>query len=320
MTTANARLALTFGVCLASASCLKAEESSTLPSAADSPESIVRFLTYQSGRPNRELALTGGLRVGVDDDRRATGLLIQKGQSSLPAIQQALDSIETQSERSPFALNADWLFVSYAEIVGRKSLDRLRRLRQAMPGSPLSGGLDNAIAISISATSYVSGAPGRSSIPQAAGERFHLYAADPRNNLDLLLRAWISDDLSTLRQALTPSARLSLSRISSAVGYKEMRRRLNRSNGLVSIGYRFDVSDAWADPGKLMMASHELYDGPESRAIETSFKTRSGVDCGQLRLLFFKSVGPGSPQPEYRIDNRNIGDLLRLITTCAMAP
>jgi hypothetical protein len=90
------------------------------------PADLIRYLTYQSDRPNAHGATKGQLIIfscgpslgEARDDRALTNRLVAMGDPALPAIEDALDSFEANGEKSPFASKAEWLLLAFAHIKG----------------------------------------------------------------------------------------------------------------------------------------------------------------------------------------------------------
>ena len=74
-----------------------------------SPDDLIRFLTYQSDRPFSFARKFGQLSCGSDyaearDSRAAAAALAKLGSAALPSLEAALDSIEKKGERSEFSV------------------------------------------------------------------------------------------------------------------------------------------------------------------------------------------------------------------------
>ena len=126
-----------------------------------SPADLIRFLTYQSDRPPSFAQEFGQLSCGSEDaeahdSRAAAASLARLGASALPSLEGALDSIEKKGERSEFSSGAPWLLYAYAKIEGPAAFSRLRRMIARPRLNFFQAGLDNAIALSLGLTSYVS--------------------------------------------------------------------------------------------------------------------------------------------------------------------
>jgi hypothetical protein len=137
----------------------------TCSAQTQSSSDLIRFLTYQSDRPEK-LQVEIGLDPCSDfGDRKAAVALAQVGPAALPDIEKELDAIEQRGYES---FGADWLELAYARIRGPAAYERLRKLE----GDPKFGSdrlfgddsqrrtLDGAIALSLGLTSFVSAPEG----------------------------------------------------------------------------------------------------------------------------------------------------------------
>ena len=101
-----------------------------------SPADLIRYLTYQFGRPDEHGMVKGqsvvfscGPAIGEQrDDRKLTKSLVAFGASAVPAIEEALDSFEARGEESEVASKVGWLLLAYARIKGPAALPRLSRI------------------------------------------------------------------------------------------------------------------------------------------------------------------------------------------------
>jgi hypothetical protein len=132
---------------------------------------LIDELTYQSaGQQARDAVMRLG--CGKDGEDRAVARSLAKlGLSAIPALQQALDSIESLGDASKFSFNSGWLILAYARIEGPAALPQL----QKMIGNPkldfLQVSLERAVALSLGLTSYVSEFRDPSRYSIAAGRR-----------------------------------------------------------------------------------------------------------------------------------------------------
>jgi hypothetical protein len=233
--------------------------------------------------------------------------LVKHGTSAVPDLERAIDSIEAHGEESPFAVNARWLILPYAQILGRAAYPRLHR----MTGDPkllfLRSALDGAVAISLDLTAYVSdtGVPARVIHCDRREE--------PRDALSGVILALERKDRQSLEANLGPNAKTALSSSLNESIWAEL-------VGAGAVGYRFEASDQWSEPEDSLADNPRHGDGTLAQSdpeIETLLKDRSGGNCGRRRIKFIRLPAGGAGDERYVVDNADIGDLLRSITRCA---
>ena len=282
-----------------------------------SAHDLVRFLTYQSDRPGKPLVLAGLSSCGrVKQDRAAARSLAELGATAIPDIERALDAIEKRGESSEYALGAGWLLDSYVHIKGPAGFPRVRRMMRNPNLAFLGLDLDGAAALSLGLTSYVSDS-------HAPGRVFHCSrGGEPRDPLDQLILAWEWGDRPWLEASLGPRATAALNSLLEARTWADMRAEIWHAaiGRRVAVGYRFDISGRWAEPEETLDEERAAGTGviPENPDLDTRFKNGSAGDCGRFRVKFLKTpieVGPG--YLAYVVDNSDLGNLLRLISSCA---
>jgi hypothetical protein len=314
-----------------------------------SPDDLVRYLTYQSDRPNMHGLVKGesivfscGPFLGeARDDRALTNRLVAMGSSAVSSLEEALNSLEANGEKSPVAPKAHWLLLAYANVQGSAASPRLRR----MIGKPVlkdcARSLDESVALSLGLTSYVSTfrklkehqckvgdsdavtlssgpcKPASSEIPMLnircdRGE-------EPRDALDQLILGVETGDRLLLEWSLGPQARSALRQLPK----KTTRAMLIRSgSGSPAVGYRFTVAGRWSEPDENLVQDRPQgnlggnYINPE---LETSFTNRAGGSCGRVRIRF--SSTPVVPFPNgprhYSVDYADLAGLMNVIAACA---
>jgi hypothetical protein len=318
-----------------------------------SPSELIRYLTYQSDRPDKHggkkgenLAFDCGQLLGQgQDDRALTMSLVKMGESAVPAIEEALDSYEARGGKSNVPLQAGWVLLAYARIKGPEAFPRLHRLIGNPNLAYHAGSIDFSIALALGLTSYVSSfarlpesddvhvctvagstaeelkvtpcvPPSREKYPF----RFHCDRGDePRDALDALIQAWETDDRLSLEASLGPSAGSALEQLLRGRTWAAMRSELwaGRSDRNVEVGYRFDAAGRWSEPDETLeeRGPRRLERNCDNPGITTLFTNSSGGACGKLLLKFSMSWREGVPQ--YLADNENLGDVLKLIASCA---
>jgi hypothetical protein len=291
-----------------------------------SPDNLIRFLTYQSDRPSnliRDLGLftCGSANALARENRAAAASLVRLGASAIPSLEGALDSIEQQGEHSEFSPGALWLLAAYAKIDGPAAYPRLRRMISEPRLDFLQPGLDNAVALSLDLTSYVS-----SSRQIPVGMMILCDGGSPRDFLDQFILAWEKNSRPSLEANLGPNARTALRSLLKGRNWAAMRADLWRGTpgGAVALGYRLDTADRLAKPRETL---EEVGQGVTDAApttvnfeIDAFLKNSPGGDCGKSRIKFFRREGKASFTHEYVVDNADLGDLLRSIATCAAVP
>jgi len=284
-----------------------------------SSEDLIGFLTYQSGRPGRALVLAGISGCGhFQENRAAAKSLVRLGDSAIPQVERALDSLENTGEGSEYVLGAEWLLDAYAEIGGPAAFVRLRKMASNPNLAFIRLRLDGAIALSLSLTSYVSGSQVPSRIFRCSRR------GEPRDALDQLILAWERDDCRWLQGSLGPRASAALDSLLRGRTWADLRADLwhGAPGGDVAVGYRFDASDWWSRPEDTLGKEREYVAlaHPESPDFETRFRDASGGDCGKHRVKFLKTpMGAGPGDLMYVVDNSDLEELLRLISSCAAA-
>jgi len=277
-----------------------------------SPSDLIRFLTYQSDRPDKYGLAKGIFSCGAAiaegrENRRITDALVKLGLPAIPDIETALQSIDEQGQQSAFAFNSEWLLDAYARIQGPIAYVRLRKLLSNPRFAFLQLDLDRSIAISLGLTSYVSG----SRAPELT--KMCSPVLEPRDVLDQLILAWVTNDLQRLDATLGPSAKAALK---SSGGMRAQRWNSKTSDG-PAVGYRFEDPGWWSAPEE---APEIRLDGrnPVNPEIDTLFTNSSGGECGRHRVKFLATrSGERGILTTYLVDNSDLAELLRLIGSCA---
>ena len=129
----------------------------------DSPSGLIKFLTYQSGRP-REPEQSDRFDSEEFDtegrqDRAAYKSLVSLGTKAVPAIDEYLESLQKAPSEKAFVLgyNAKWVLYAYAKIEGGAAFSRLRGLARDPKLRFLPQlSFDDSFALALDLTSYVS--------------------------------------------------------------------------------------------------------------------------------------------------------------------
>jgi hypothetical protein len=235
------------------------------------------------------------------------------GTEGLPEIERSLAEVEKDGLRSAFGWNTPLLLYAYAMVKGPQALPRLERIRSLKIES-LEDAIDSSVALALGLTSYVSA-------PKMLGPADLICRPwEPRDALDRLIVAWETDDRSGLEANLGPHAAAALNALLKGRPWKKMRRKLWHANagGSSAVGYRFDNAGRWSEPEQTLEdkspETHFTVEGA-SPGLNASFRDRSGADCGRLVVRFSGVLT--FEGPVYLIDNSDIGDLLRVISSCA---
>jgi len=282
---------------------------------AEQPTELIKELTHQT--PER--ASPGYVGCGEDtSDRLVARRLAQMGQAAVPALEEALASIERGGQTSHFARGAYWVLASYAKIEGPASDPRLRRMAADPKFAFLSLGLDSAIALEQSITSHVSESQTLANVLDC------IRPQEPRDALNQLILAWERGDRLWFEASLGPQAKDSLKALLKGKTWVKMRASFwkNRPSSSVALGYRFNDAGRWGEPRETLDIDREYplgNIGPQSPRIETLLKTSSGGDCGKVWVeIVLAPTGKRGPALAYLVDNSDLPGLLRAITSCAM--
>ena len=276
-----------------------------------SPAELIAMLTDASGRPGRlhsdVIMECSSAAAESRFDKAVTDELVRMGDSALPPLETALDSLEARGGYSKFARNASWLVRAYGEIKGKGSLQRLRRMSLAPRLSFLGDGLAKAIASALEITSYV---PESGDIPErdGCGDLF-----EPESVLDRLIRAWLQGDQESAERSLTRQAEASLRSLANGNTRLEQSQNAPRLKppSQLAVGYRFVSEGWWSMPSEARPKVCER--SPACPSIETDFVGRMGQKCGSLRVSFVIN----EKALEYRVDNADIRNLYDVILMCA---
>lgn len=280
---------------------------------AEDPAFLVRDLTHQT--PER----SGPGYAGCGEtsrDRLVARSLAQLGQTAVPAIEQALESIEHDGEKSRFSRGAFWVLASYAKIEGAAGEARLRRMAFERKLAFLTDDIDPAIALAQSITSHVSESQTLGNFVDCTRSR------EPRHALDQFVLAWERGDRRWFEASLGPHAKAAFKELLKGRSWAKMRIRFwkNRPVRGVALGYQFNNAGVWGEPWETLEADRQYapvsFD-PRSPRIETSFKTDSGRDCGTAWVeLVPRALADSVGEAAYLVDNADLSDLLRTITSC----
>ena len=140
----------------------------------------------------------------------------------------------------------------------------------------------------------------------------------PREALDVIIRALERNDDFTFRAQLGPDAKMALDSILKNKPWNELRTQLLRQKTSLSdfaVGYQFDVAGAWSEPAETL-EYRGFPESPPTPAIDTRFKTRSGADCGTHTVRFLLTPIEGAFWKHYAVNNSDLEDLMQLVASC----
>jgi len=250
----------------------------------------------------------GRQRAEDKKNRPVADALVKFGDSAVPDLEEAFNSIEERGQESPFAYNSEWLLEAYARIRRSAAYAPLQRMRRSPKLVFLQWALDHSAAVSLGLTSYVSSSGILADMANCNG------IIEPRELLDQLVLAWERNDRQWVERSLTASAMAALSSLLNGRTWDRMRADLwhGKTGNEVAVGYRFDTPGWWSEPPRPIRLNERNPVNPE---IDTTFTNSAGRDCGKFLVKFLKT-DEGS-LPSYPIDNSDLRDLLRLIGYCA---
>ncbi len=123
------------------------------------PAELVRSLSRDPRSPGDGF-FSCGIREEQRLERSIALELVAQDQAAVPELERALRSIERERDRSRFSANGGLLALAYAQIQEPAALPLLRRMLANPKGIGVSWLLlDDAVAVSLGITSYVSGSP-----------------------------------------------------------------------------------------------------------------------------------------------------------------
>jgi hypothetical protein len=285
---------------------------------SETPSALIRSLSIERRKGDPIIfSFRCGMINGPMWERRTARELVQLGRTAVPFIERAFDSIESKGWQSSLYENAGWLFFAYARILGPAAVPRLQRMAQNPKLTDERRTFDDALALSLGLTSYVSGWGGS---PLSLGCRREL----PRDALDGLVVSLALGDLVGLQRTLGPEAREALDRGLQTRSWEIIRQQMwrPRPGRHDAVGYRLEIQGPWSEPEETLEQPREEYHGPllaaERFSLETQFTDSAGKDCARYKVDFLSVKAPPSLiQDIYRINNADIEDLLRFIGRCA---
>ena len=293
----------------------------TVSAQQELPRELVRFITRQGYRSTiLDLCRDEG------KDRTAARLLTDLQSEPLPPsekplalseIEKALDSVGQEGEKSRFATDFGWLLFAYARIKGKEAYTRLSVMSADPKLADAGIDFDGSIALSLGITSYVSSNRGPMNLV------FLCRAQEPRDTMDQFILGWEKGDPKLFEGTLGPNSRGFLTSLAANKTWEQLRREYlgPQSGGKIAVGYQFEIPGRWSEPEETLEEKRTdfpyNYQNPHLR---TLFKTGSGRDCGQFEVTFLRVRKAGGESLNYAVDQPDLEDLLRVISTCARQP
>jgi hypothetical protein len=204
----------------------------------------------------------------------------------------------------------------FATIAGRTAYTRLAALAADPRFSSLN--ISELIAVSLRLTSYVVSSE-QLGYSGTCGTFFQ-----PRNALNLFILAREKRDRPWLEASLGPGGRAALADLVKRGSQSTLLAPTGSEGAIrdVAIGYRFMISDPWAEPSLRLRENNQISGNvvpsqlnPE---IETAFTNRSGEVCGSHRVKFTYTLQAGiaAGPLAYVIDNSDLEALFRTLEGC----
>jgi hypothetical protein len=275
-----------------------------------SPSELIRSLSEE---PERRPFMAGCGQTN-NAQRGTARELVQLGRAAVANLDQAFDSIEKKGSKSSLFLNAEWLFLAYARILGPAAAPRLERMTKNAKLASHRRNLDYAFALSFHLTSYVSGHSERAASSFCRRQ-------EPKDALDTLIVSLERNDLPRLESVLGPEARRALDHALQTRSWEAVRQEIWQSRPGVhnAVGYRFDIRGPWSEPEETLGEKEKDYrDTPltsDSVVLDTQFTNSAGKDCVRYKVDFRRVYDPPGVSI-YKIDSANVEDLLHAIAAC----
>ena len=284
--------------------------SSQAQSSAPTASDLIRLLNHETDYQQNKAPTTGC--GAVSGDRHVAESLARIGKDALPDINRALNPQGGSNSLGRPLSPAYWVPVALAKIEGADAFPQLRAMLVRREFQDLDRALDDAIALSLGITSYVSAS--LEAAPTFEGGR----AGEPRLTLNRLVLGWERNDRAMMESSLGPRARAALSSMLRTTSWEGLRTRLGtgapRQNA--AVGYLLRTHGRWAEPYEpLEETRREVTADRLNPVIGVRLIDSSGRGCGTYLVDFINA--PTLGDLGYLVNNANIGDLLRLIGSCA---
>jgi hypothetical protein len=257
------------------------------------------------------------------DDRGTAKAISDLGSAAVPEIERALASVEAEGANSAYYKNSGWLLLAYARTLGPLAGTRLRSMTRLAKFSDLSQSLDQAMALSLNLTSYVSGFD---ELSRPAKQKVYdgVDVDGPRWSLDPILRHWERGHLFDL-SAYGPLARSAMLALLSRRSRNDIKSQLWPGNAGIeaSIGYRFRDVGMWAEPSETLADKSEYWPPlADEYDIVTDFTDGYGKPCGSHRIKFLTKRATGSSNDDpyaaraYMLNEPDMEGLIGVVGAC----
>jgi hypothetical protein len=279
---------------------------------------LIASLRNTERQQNANRAHIGVVGCGITQEllrkRSVARELGSRGEAAVPELDRVLESIERDGEDSPYF--SGWFLFAYARAQGPAAASLLVRMRRSPKLDSLQISLDQAIALSLGLTSYVSSG-------RVSGELIICRRKEPKDALDEFLWALARGDRAELESSLGPEAQMALDRLLEGKSWDEVHQELwpALSRGQSGLGYLFDIRGRWSEPEETIEENRDDGDDPLTStevALESQFKTSTGKNCAKYLVRFTKvsELGRG----RYLVDNTNLKDLISSTGVCFTQP
>ncbi len=247
------------------------------------------------------------------EDRAIAAALAHQGEAAIPELDRALDDVTKRGENSRFFQNGGWLAFAYARILGTAAVPRFRGMERRPGLVGLGRSLDQAVALSLGITSYVSSFGWH-------GSAVICRRGEPRDALDQLIFSLERNDRSQFESSLGPDARSALGQMLDGKSWESVRREFwhERPLGQGAVGYAFDIPGRWSEPEETLQASRGDEPAPvtsQDFGLDTQFKAGDGGDCARFTVKFRRVLEP-TRADSYLVNNSDLAGLMRAIGGC----
>jgi hypothetical protein len=279
---------------------------------------LIASLRNTERQQNANRAHIGVVGCGITQEllrkRSVARELGSRGEAAVPELDRVLESIERDGEDSPYF--SGWFLFAYARAQGPAAASLLVRMRRSPKLDSLQISLDQAIALSLGLTSYVSSG-------RVSGHVIICRRPEPKDALNEFLLALMRGDRSELESSLGPGARMALDRLLEDKSWESVRQELWPAppGGQSAVGYLFDIRGRWSEPEETLEENRNDGDDPLTSAVvalDTQFKTSAGKTCAKF-LVGFKKVSQFG-RARYLVDNTNLKELIGSIGVCFTQP
>jgi hypothetical protein len=280
-----------------------------------SARELIELLVHPVQEEGLELGVftCGSLGTETAKRRAVAAELAALGVAAIPEIETVLDSIERNGPKSPYFHSGAWLLYAYAKIEGPAGYPRLLRLARLPWLRDLQHAIQGSMALALGITSFIST---RSVIVDDLCR-----TPEPRDTTDRFVRAWLANDQAALEECLAPTARAWLQSLTQGRPWATVRAQYwpEPVNDNALVGFRFNLSMRWADPAETLRnpMTIDISGDPIDPAIPTHFVDSTGRVCGKETLKFLTPAKSQAPRTPFLIDNRNLDQIFRTLTSCA---